>query len=53
MSHVSPNISEEGSFIYEAEEWLLSKGGTIPDERKFPCMFQGMQDDYMNSGEEK
>jgi hypothetical protein len=46
--HKSPNDAEEDSYIYDAEEWLLSKGGTIPLESEFPWMFQGMLDDYAN-----
>ena len=45
---ISLNNAEEGSYVYRAEEWLLSKGGTIPLKSKFPCMFQGMIDDYID-----
>jgi hypothetical protein len=47
--HVSPNGAEEGSFVYLAEEWTIEHGGTIPSEEKFPHMFQGMIDDYLES----
>jgi hypothetical protein len=47
--HESPNNAEESSYIHDAEEWLLSKGGTVPLESEFPCMFQGMLDDYADS----
>ena len=43
---ISPNDAKSGSFVWLAEEWLLSKGGEIPLKSKFPRMFQGMLDDY-------
>ncbi len=44
----SPNNAEEGSFVRNAELWLESMGMTPPTE-SFPCMFQGMMDDYSDS----
>jgi hypothetical protein len=49
--HASPNNAEIDSYVYDAEEWLLSVGGIIPRELRFPCMFQGMLDDYGNEYE--
>lgn len=47
----SPNEAEDGSFVRDAELWLEAQGMRPPDEMVFPNMYQGMIDDYVESGE--
>ena len=51
MDAISINNAEDGSFCRDAELWVERMGGTPPDESVFPMMYEGMLDDYANSGE--
>lgn len=48
-THTSPNGAEPGSYVHDAEKWMLKQGLKIPVAGRHRHMFQGMLDDYSES----
>lgn len=49
LSHISPNGAVPGTWQYAAEAWVRDQGLTIPTKKQ-PHMYQGMLDDFQESG---
>lgn len=49
LSHISPNGAIPGTWQYAAEAWVRDQGLQIPT-MKHPRMYQGMLDDFQESG---